>query len=328
LNNYTHLQDAHARATETISVGISACLVGERVRFDAGHKKDAYITGTLAQYFTLIPICPEAAVGLGTPRPPIRLVGEPANARAVRVDDPSIDVTKSLAKYGRKMARSLPEISGYILKNRSPSCGMERVNIYPEKGPPRKSAQGIYARHFMLTNPLVPVEEEGRLGDAVLRENFIERVFAYHRWQCLRTSGLSAKKLIDFHTRHKLLLMAHNEKEYRALGPLVAQSGKLPFATLRDRYISTFMEILRHKATRRRHTNVLLHVFGYLKKKIDAEDKMELVDLIEQYRLGLVPLIVPITLLQHFFRRYPDPYITQQYYLSPHPKELMLRNYI
>lgn len=320
--------DADHNLAPSITLGISACLLGEKVRFDGGHKRDAYINGTLSQFFSFIPLCPEQAIGLGTPRPPIRLVSQHDQVRAVRLDDPSIDLTEPLALYAEKMARALPDISGFILKNRSPSCGMERVTVYTEKGPPRKTGHGIFAYHFMHQNPLLPVEEEGRLGDAVLRENFIERVFAYHRWQQLIQQQLSAKRLIRFHEQHKLILMSHHEKLYRELGPLVAQAGALPLPELHTRYITQFMEILRHKATRTRHTNVLQHIFGYLKRKIAPEDKQELLEIIDRYRLGYVPLIVPITLFNHYFRRFPDQYIAQQHYMAPHPQELMLRNNI
>lgn len=310
-----------------IRLGISACLLGEKVRFDASHKLDTYIRDTLGQYFDFVPVCPEVAIGLGVPRPTLRLVGDPARPRAVGVLDPSRDVTAPLEHYGQRMARELPPLAGYLLKSKSPSCGMERVKVYQDKGVP-KLGRGLYARELMTGRPLLPVEEEGRLGDPVLRENFIERVFAYHRWQQLEAQGITPARLVDFHARHKLILMSHGAEHYRALGRLVAQAGSAEINTLAHDYIHGFMAALAHPATRKRHTNVLQHLMGYLKKQLDSEDKAELLEIIDAYRLGAVPLIVPITLLNHHFRRHPNEYVTQQIYLAPHPRELMLRNHI
>jgi Uncharacterized conserved protein len=310
-----------------IRLGISACLLGEKVRFDANHKLDTYIRDTLGQYFDFVPVCPEVAIGLGVPRPTIRLVGDPAQPRVVGVLDPSLDVTAPMEQYGRRMARELPPLAGYLLKSKSPSCGMERVKVYQDKGVP-KMGRGLYARELMAGRPLLPVEEEGRLGDPVLRENFIERVFCYHRWQQLEAQGLTPARLVDFHARHKLVLMSHGAEYYRALGRLVATAGSADIKTLAQDYIHGFMAALAHPATRKRHTNVLQHLMGYLKKQLDSADKVELLEIIEAYRLGEVPLIVPITLLNHHFRRHPNDYVAQQIYLAPHPRELMLRNHI
>lgn len=310
-----------------IRLGISSCLLGEQVRFDGGHKRDTFINEALGKFFEFIPACPEVAIGLGIPRPPIRLVGDPAAPRAVGVRDPDLDVSDALSNYGKRMGRELGSLSGYIFKKGSPSCGMERVKVY-QTGQPSKAGTGLYARAFMDQQPLLPVEEEGRLGDPVLRENFIERVFAYRRWQELEARGLSAARLVDFHTIHKLNLMAHGTQYYRALGQIVAQAGAKGLRQRGECYINGFMAALKHRATRKRHTNVLMHVMGYLKKNLDHDDKAELLEVIEAYRLGRVPLIVPTTLLKHHFRRHPDPYMARQIYLNPHPPELMLRNSI
>ncbi len=310
-----------------IRIGISSCLTGEKVRFDAGHKQDAYILGTLAHWFELVPVCPEVGIGMGVPRKPIRLVGDPDAPRAIGTSDPGVDVTEALRDFGRGVARRLPDLSGYIFKSRSPSCGMERVKVY-RAGQPAKAGTGIYARALMDALPLLPVEEEGRLGDPVLRENFIERVFAYRRWQDLERLGITPARLVAFHTAHKLILMAHGTVHYHELGALVARAGALPRRELAERYVRGFMEALRHRATRKRHSNVLMHLMGYLKRRLDAADKAEMGQLIEDYRLGRVPLVVPITLLKHHFRRHPDAYVGQQLYLEPHPPELMLRNLV
>jgi len=300
--------------------------LGNAVRYDGNHKLDTYIRDTLGSVFEFVPVCPEMAIGLGVPRPPIRLVGDPHAPRAVGVDDSSLDVTTRLATYGRRMAHELDGINGYILKSRSPSCGMERVKVYGH-GAPRKG-RGIYAAAFMAQRPLVPVEEDGRLGDPVLRENFVERVFAYHRWQQLCVDGLTPGRLVAFHTAHKLTLLAHGAEHYRTLGRYVARIDRRNLREYAEAYVQQFMAALQRRATVKRHANVLHHIAGYLKKKLDREDKAELAALIEDYRLGRLPLIVPITLLKHHFRRHPDPYIEGQTYLNPHPKELMLRNLV
>lgn len=314
--------------TARIRVGISSCLLGQEVRFDGGHKRDAYITGTLSQFFEFIPFCPEAAVGLGIPRQPIRLVRRGSEVRAVGVKDPGLDPTDALAEYGRQTAYQLADVAGYILKNNSPSCGMERVKVYSENGMPERKGVGIFAATLMEALPLLPVEEEGRLGDPVLRENFIERVFVYHRWLRLVAMGVSAQALVEFHADHKYLIMAHSQAAYRELGRLVADAGKADLAQLADQYVVKLMRALRKPAGPRQHVNVLHHLMGYLKRDLDAEDRAELLETIQHYRDGLVPLVVPITLLRHHFRRHPAPYVERQHYLDPHPMELMLRNRI
>jgi uncharacterized protein YbgA (DUF1722 family)/uncharacterized protein YbbK (DUF523 family) len=315
------------QSSARVRIGISSCLLGQKVRYDGGHKRDDYILSVLGEHVEYVPVCPEVAIGLGIPRPPIQLAGDPGAPRAVGVRDPAVDVTDKLYAYGRRTARKLSDISGYILKSKSPSCGMERVKVYPGPGRmPVKQGVGIFARALLETLPNLPVEEEGRLCDPVLRENFIERVFAYQRWQVLRASRMSPAKLVDFHTAHKLSLMAHGPEYYRGLGRLVAQDGTLPIGEVSDRYIEGFMAAMRHRATPKRHANVLMHLMGYLKRELDAEDKAELLEVIDRYRRGRLPLIVPITLIKHHFRRHPHEYVARQVYLDPHPQELMLRN--
>ncbi|MGD8710625.1 MAG: DUF523 and DUF1722 domain-containing protein [Ectothiorhodospiraceae bacterium] len=318
--------DQPPRSESKIRVGVSSCLLGEQVRFDSGHKRDRFVADRLAEYFELVPVCPEVAIGLGIPRQPIRLVGSPEDPRAVGTRDESLDVTDRLADFGRRMAGELSDISGYILKSKSPSCGMERVKVYGRGGSPSKNGRGIYAAEIMKANPMLPVEEEGRLNDPVLRENFLERVYAYRRWQELRADGVTPESLVSFHTRHKLILMAHGQQRVRVLGRLVAQAGSRPMGELADEYGRRFMEALSYRATRRRHTDVLFHAMGYLKRVLDSDDKAELAELIHDYRNGLVPLIVPVTLLRHHFRRHPEPYIDRQLYLTWQPAGLSLWN--
>jgi len=316
-------------STKKPTLGISACLLGEVVRFDGGHKHDRWISGTLSEFFDLVAVCPEVAIGLGTPRSPIQLQGSADNIRVVSSKDPHLDVTEDLRQYGNKMAIQLDSLCGYIFKSKSPSCGLERVRLLPAgKTSPNRAGIGQYAAAFTKAQPLLPVEEEGRLNDPVLRDNFIERVFCYRRWQDLEHTGVTPAGLIEFHTRHKLLLLSHGVVPHRNLGRLIADSGKRAIREIADEYIERLMQTLKRRASRRSHTNVLQHLQGYLKRHLDRDDRQELTELIEQYRLGRVPLVVPMTLLRHYFRRHPDPYVTSQIYLNPHPPELMLRNLI
>ncbi|MGB1109716.1 MAG: YbgA family protein [Gammaproteobacteria bacterium] len=309
-----------------IPIGISSCLLGQQVRYDGGHKNDSYINGTLGEFFEFLPYCPELGAGLGVPRPPIRLVGDEQSPRALGVKDASLDVTEALKDYSRRTVAELPPIRGYLLKRASPSCGMERVKVYTDKGMPNGSSSGLFAAELMRAHPLLPVEEEGRLGDAVLRENFIQRVFVYDRWLRLVEAGMSPGGLVDFHTHHKLIVLAHDEPGYRELGRIVANAGSGDITEISSEYITKLMSSLKKKATRNRHSNVLMHLMGYLKKHLDGDDKAELLESIDAYRGGEVPLVVPLVLLKHHFRRHPDPYVQGQYYLDPHPSELRLRN--
>lgn len=313
--------------TPRIRIGISSCLLGEPVRFDGNHKHDHYLSGTLGQVFEFVPVCPEVGIGLGVPRPTIHLVGPPDAPHLIGVKIADLDVTEQMIAYGRRMARRLGDLSGYIFKSKSPSCGMERVKLYDGKGGGSKQGIGLYAREIMRAHPLLPVEEEGRLGDPLLRDNFLERVFTYHRWRRLTAQRLTPRALIDFHTRHKLALMAHGTEPYRALGRLIADAGQRPIRELADEYITGLMQALRQRATARRHTNVLMHVMGYLKQQLDRDDKGELLELIDDYRRDRVPRIAPITLLKHHFRRHPNDYIAGQTYMNPDPLELKLRGY-
>ncbi len=323
------MQESSSPDPEKIRLGISSCLLGHKVRHDASHKYDAFINQQLARFFEFLPVCPEVGIGLGTPRPTIRLMENArGEVRAVGVKDASRDVTEPLRAYFTRVSPQLQGICGYILKKGSPSCGMERVKIYTEQGMPLRAGSGLYAESLMQNAPLLPVEEEGRLHDAHLRENFITRVFVYHRWQCLNEQGLTPGKLVEFHSRHKLLVMAHSQAAYKRLGRLVAEAGKQSLQELGPSYFEELMTALKRKAGNQGHVNVLQHLMGYLKKHLDGEDKAELLETLESYRRGQLPLVVPLTLLKHHFRKHPHPYVADQVYLSPHPAELMLRNSI
>ncbi len=310
-------------------VGISSCLLGNEVRFDGGHKHDAYITATLGRFFEWVPVCPEVEMGLSTPRETLRLIGDAAAPRLVFAKT-GADQTDAMQAWAAKRLKALAdlELCGYILKSKSPSCGMERVRVYGASGMPAKHGVGIFARALLAAFPLLPVEEEGRLHDLALRENFVERVFAYRRWRDLVQGGLTRGRLVAFHTAHKLLLMAHSPKHYTALGRLVADAKAQSPRALESAYGAQFMEALRVPATPKKQVNVLQHILGYLKRDLEAGDKTELLQVIGDYHRGLVPLIVPLTLLKHHLKRVGVPYVLDQVYLDPHPKELMLRNHV
>ena len=312
-----------------ITLGISACLVGQKVRYNGEHKRSSYCVNQLSKHFHFKPICPEVGIGMGTPRSPIRLVGDLSDYRVKGTDDPSLDVTEKLYQYGQEKAQELSNISGYILMQKSPSCGMERVKVYHENGyPSGVSRAGMYAKALMESNPLLPVEEEGRLHDPVLRENFICRVYAYHRWHQEVVNNPSYQSLEAFHSMHKYMLMAHDPSDYASLGRLVAQSGKSDLEEVITEYFSGFMQTLQRKASRKSHTNAMLHLLGYLKQALGPEDKQQILELIEEYRQGILPLVAPMSLLRHFIKRYGSDYVKGQHYLMPHPEELGLRNSI
>ncbi|MBA2251210.1 MAG: DUF1722 domain-containing protein [Nitrospirales bacterium] len=310
-------------------IGISQCLLGDAVRFDGGHKRDTFLTDVLGSHVEWVSVCPEVEAGLGVPREPIRLVSGTTSPRLMTVKT-GIDYTEIMERFSEQRVQALEalHLCGYVFKHNSPSCGLERVRVYNAHGMPARSGIGAFARTFMTHFPLVPVEEEGRLNDPIIRENFIERIFCYRRWQDLRSDGTTRAELIEFHTRHKMLLLAHSRDRYQALGRLVAEAKAYPIGELARRYGTEFMQALKVKVTARKHVNVLHHIIGYFSSKLDKARKRELHEVIEDYHQGLVPLIVPITLIKHYVGLFEIPYLEQQVYLNPHPKELMLRNHV
>jgi uncharacterized protein YbgA (DUF1722 family)/uncharacterized protein YbbK (DUF523 family) len=312
-----------------IRIGISSCLLGATVRYDGGHQKDSYVTGALSRHFRWVSVCPEMELGLGVPRETIRLVGDAARPRLVATQS-GTDLTDAMNTYARARVAELGalRLSGYILKRASPSCGMERVKVYTESGIPSRSGRGLFAQRLMEAYPLLPVEEEGRLSDARIRDNFITRVFAYRRLRALEESGARARDIVSFHTAHKFLLLAHSPVDYSALGRLLGTLRSLPRAEWLARYGEGFMRALAVSATPRKHVNVLQHIVGFFKQHLSVADKRELRTLIKDFAEGLVPLVVPITLINHYVVRFGVGYVADQIYLSPHPKELMLRNHV
>ncbi|MBN1105990.1 MAG: DUF523 and DUF1722 domain-containing protein [Deltaproteobacteria bacterium] len=315
--------------TARIRIGVSACLLGQNVRFDGGHKHDRFITDTLGQYVGFVPVCPEAECGLGIPRESMRLVGDIESPRLITVRT-RVDHTERMLTWSRKRVTEIEreDLCGFIFKSDSPSSGMERVKVYNENGMPEKKGVGLFARAFMEHFPRIPVEEEGRLHDPKLRENFIEGIFTLRRWRAFLGGKPVLGGLVDFHTRNKLLLLSHSEKHYRAMGKLVAAGKTMPPRSLYQQYEALLMEALKLRTTVKKNANVLYHLMGYFKEDLSADEKQELLEILDQYRAGHIPLIVPVTLINHYVRKYGQPYLAQQTYLNPHPLDLKLRNHV
>lgn len=315
--------------TSPLRLGISRCLLGDEVRFDGGHKRDHFLTDVLGRYVEWVAVCPEVEAGLGTPREAMRLVGNPDHPRLMTIKSKH-DHTQAMEAMIDPRLDSLRtlDLSGFVFKRGSPSCGVERVRVYTAQGMPSHSGIGIFAKAFREQFPLIPVEEEGRLSDPSLRENFIERVFCYRRFQDLVQNGITRQTLVRFHTIHKYLLLAHSQQLYEEMGRLVGQTERSRSKDLTLKYGELFMRALTMKATVRKHVNVLQHIVGYFKSRLTTQEKAELLDVIADYHRGLTPLIVPLTLMKHYVHVLDVGYIRDQVYLNPHPKELMLRNHV
>jgi len=312
-----------------IRLGISSCLLGEKVRYDGGQKLDHFITETLGKFVEFVPVCPEVECGLGIPREAMHLSSSPEGPRLVTIRT-QVDHTERMRAWAQKRVVELEQedLCGFIFKSDSPSSGMERVKIYSGKGMADKTGVGLFAQEFMQHFPLLPVEEEGRLHDPGLRENFLESLFTMKRWRETLALGTKRGHLVDFHTRHKLLIMSHSPKHYGLLGKLVAQMKEIPLPEMYERYQTLLMEALRLKTTIKKNANVLLHVMGYFKKNLSPAEKEELLRIVNNYQKGYIPLIVPVTLLNHYMWKYDQNYLKSQYYLDPHPLELKLRNHV
>ena len=314
---------------EKIRIGISSCLLGEKVRYDGGHKWDRYITDTLGKYFDWLPVCPEVEYGLPVPRESMHLVGSPDSPRLITTRT-GVDYTDGILRWTQKKLKMLEEedFYGFIFKSRSPSSGIGGVTVYTPSGMPSRKGTGIFGGAFLRHFLLFPVIDDGRLHDPNLRENFIEKVFVYKRWRDLVKYSGSIKDLVTFHTEHKLLILSHSPKHLSALGKLVASTKKLKHEALFSQYSNLLMESLQLLATVKKNTNVLQHITGYFKKYLSPDEKKELLEVIVNYYKGYVPLIVPIVLINHYVRKYDEPYLKRQVYLNPHPVELMLRNHV
>jgi uncharacterized protein YbgA (DUF1722 family)/uncharacterized protein YbbK (DUF523 family) len=311
-----------------IKLGISFCLLGEKVRYDGGHKWDRFLTDTLGKFVEFVPVCPEVECGLGVPREAMRLEGDRQAPRLV-TSRTRVDHTERMQAWARRRVVELEQegLSGFIFKSGSPSSGLERVKVYDAQGVSAKTGVGLFARAFLEHFPLLPVEDEGRLHDPRRRENFIEAIFVLKRWREVRGEKPSRGQLVDFHTRHKLLLLSHSPPHYREMGRLVAQPLELPLPDLYARYQTLLLLALGRKTTVKKNVNVLQHLLGFFKQQLSPDEKQELLEVIENYRQEYVPLIVPVTLVNHYVRKYDQAYLKSQYYLNPHPLELKLRNH-
>ena len=316
--------------TEKIRIGVSSCLIGEKVRWNGDHKQDRYVREILSRYFEYIPVCPEVEVGMGVPRETVALYGEPEKPSMISKKTQT-DWTKPMEKYIKSRINTLSadDLCGYIFKSKSPSCGMGRVPLYSEFGSHKvKHGPGMFANAFINSFPLVPTEDEGRLNDPRIRENFIVRVFSFKRFNLLLNEKFSLGKWVKFHTQHKFLLLAHSRKHYDDLGALVAHSKTIKPSELKKKYGELFMEALTSKSTPKKNTDVLLHMMGFLKKLLTKIEKEDILSTIEDYRSEILPLIVPVTLIRHQVKKHNIEYLHDQVYLNPHPKELMLLNHV
>jgi len=314
---------------DKIRLGISTCLLGENVRYDGGHKLDRFLTDTLGQYVEYVPVCPEVECGLPVPRESMHLEGDPESPRLVTLRTKQ-DMTERMVGWAKKRVVELEKegLCGFIFKSDSPSSGMERVRVYNEKGMPVKKGVGMFAGIFMEHYPLLPVEDEGRLHDPKLRENFVERIFTLKRWREVLAKKESRGNLVDFHTQQKLLILSHSPRHYQIMGKLVAQAKDILLKNLYQQYQTLLMEALQLKTTPKKNSNVLMHMMGYFKEQLSSDEKQELLEVLDHYRQEYIPLIVPMTLINHYVRKYDQPYLKEQVYLNPHPLELQLRNHV
>lgn len=312
----------------SITLGISACLLGQAVRYNGGHKHSEFCTQVLGRYFSFIPFCPEVAIGMGVPRQTIRLVGDLESVRALGTADPGLDVTRPLTEYADTLEPQVASLRGYIFMKDSPSCGLYSAKVYSTKGAPLGKRAGLFAERLRVHFPLLPMEESGRLNDPALRENFVARVYVYDRWLRQIQSGMTPHKLVAFHTQHKYFSMSFSQKLYKELGALVANAGVGDIQNLAHDYITRLMKGTQKPPTHKGHVNVLYHMVGYLREVVPGGIRQDLTRAIEEYRLRQVPLSVPMKLMQHYLDNYAGDYIRQQTYLKPYPYELGLRNQI
>jgi uncharacterized protein YbgA (DUF1722 family)/uncharacterized protein YbbK (DUF523 family) len=314
-----------------IKIGVSSCLVGEKVRWNGEHKQDRFVREVLAGYFEYVPVCPEVEVGMGVPRETVTLFGTLENIQMISKKTRT-DWTKDMRHYikGRINQLTRDDLCGYIFKSKSPSCGLGRVPVYTEiESSKVRHGNGMFADAFIEQFPWVPTEDEGRLNDPGIRENFIVRVFSFNRLQtCLLQKKATSGTLVKFHTQHKFLLLGHSRKHYQALGRIVADAKGKAWSQVLQSYASTFMEALALKSTPKKNTDVLLHMMGFLKKLLSGAEKKDILETIEDYRQELIPLVVPLTLVRHYVKKFKIDYLQDQIYLNPHPKELMLRNHV
>ena len=313
-----------------IKIGVSSCLIGEKVRWNGDHKQNHFVREVLANYFEYVSVCPEMEVGMGVPRETVALYGNLEKSRMISKKTQT-DWTRPMKNYIKDRLKSLThdDLCGYIFKSKSPSCGLGRIPVYSEFGSNKvRHGSGMFAQAFTKAFPIVPTEDEGRLNDPRIRENFIIKVFSFYRLQALFKQKFSLGALVKFHTQQKFLLLAHSRKHYDNLGQLVAKPKSMGIEILKIKYGEIFMKALTFKATPKKNTDVLLHMMGFLKKILSKEEKKDILSVIEDYRKQLLPLIVPVTLIRHHVNKHKIEYLMGQAYINPHPRELMLRNHV
>ena len=299
-------------------VGVSSCLLGEPVRFNGGHSRCRFLTDELGPYVDWVPYCPEMEIGLGSPRETLRLTADGHLVSRSGRDDH----TTAMA------ALPLPAgLDGYVFKAKSPSCGIHGIPRYAPSGQPSDHrGRGVFAERVMARFPLLPTEDEGRLNDAVLREEFTERVFAFARLRELLSGPWEARDLVSFHARHKLQLLAHDPVRYRAAGRIVAAAGSTPREVTEPAYRDVFQAAMTTRASRGRNANALQHAFGRIGRELGAQRRSDLVARIESYRRGADPLSVPVAILAHYASDGELPWLAGQSYLEPFPAALRLRH--
>ncbi|MCV2885351.1 DUF523 and DUF1722 domain-containing protein [Aestuariibacter sp. AA17] len=318
--------DKEAVNKEIIHVGVSACVVGDKVRFDGGHKKSGYVSNYLGETFHLVPVCPEVGMGMPVPRPAIRIIEDEGQEKLVDSKDSAIDHTSALNRFYDTKSPQFAKLDGYIFCAKSPTCGVERIKVYTSEGDVlHRKGMGLFSKRLKEQYPLLPIEEDGRLNDLGLRESFVTKVYVHHHFRNEVMNNPSMGALVKFHSKHKFLVMAYSPKAYQQLGRLVATGKKVQFDTLMKEYLGLLLGVLSKPTNRKKHTNVLMHLQGFLKKQLSKEDKQELSDQIERYRLGYIPLMAPITLLQHHLKHHPNEYLSSQVYLEPYPESLGIR---
>ena len=323
------MSDSQMKTRAKPLLGIGSCLAGNEVRYNGQSKAANVHVRALCETFDTRAFCPEMGIGMGVPRPPIHLVGDEDRVRVLDVDTHQNDYTDKIRGYARTVLSLAPDLCGYILVKGSPSCGFDRVKRFNDRGNVVALDQrGMFASALAELDPLLPMEDDGRLNDPPLRESFVTRVVAYHEWKQLAADGLTARAIVAFWSRYKYLVMAHHVPTYKALGRLVADIGKADLATASADFIGAMMDALTRRATRRSHSNVLFHLSGYLKRTVSGPERQRLAELIDQYRQGMVPLVVPITMLRHHFANNPNAYVEQQAFLAPYPDHLKVRNLV
>jgi uncharacterized protein YbgA (DUF1722 family)/uncharacterized protein YbbK (DUF523 family) len=307
-------------------VAVSSCLLGAPVRHSGNHSRARFLTDELAPFVDWVPICPEMEIGLGTPRESLRLERSPDGPRLMTRRSRR-DLTPAMNELADERSARL-DADGYVFKAKSPSCGIHGIPLYAGDAAVNRHHRGLFADAVIEAHPLLPVEDEGRLNDAVLREAFTERIFAHARLRELLDSDWRPRDLVAFQARHKMQLLAHCPTGYRETGRIVAEAGVRPREELAVAYGRTFRTAMAVRASVGRHVNVLQHCLGMLGDELDPACRADLAEVIASYQAHRVALSVPLALLRHHARGEAATYVQDQTYFSPYPDELALRNHV